>query len=382
MRKNKLSKVDMAVSEVGLGCEHLERLDYSTIRSVIDAALEYDMNILDVFMPEPNVRENIGKALAGRREKVILQGHIGAAYVNGQYQRTRDIQLNKQFFEDFCTRLQTDYVDIGMLHFIDDGADYEKVFNGEILEYALELKKAGRIRALGMSSHNPEIALRAVNSGLLDVLMFSINPAYDLLPPSENIEVLFQQDTYQNENLRGTDPVRAQLYRACETNGVAITVMKSLGAGMLLNRENPALGVPLTPVQCIHYALDRPAVASVLVGARTPAEVAAAAAYETASSEEKDYSVLLGGLSKYSLKGKCMYCNHCLPCPSKIDIAMVNKYLDLATAGGTVPDSVRMHYKSLEHSASDCIQCGSCEKNCPFDVPVIERMLRAKEIFA
>lgn len=381
MKMNTFPRVDLTVSEVGLGCEHLQGLEYPAVKSVIDRALGHGINILDVFMSEPNVRTNIGKALEGRREQVILQGHIGSVYINGQYKRTRDLKLCKTFFEDFLQRLKTDYVDIGMFHYIDDMADLERTFHGEVMDYALSLKKSGVIRALGMSSHNADVARRAVETGLLDVILFSINPAYDLLPPLENVDQVFSADTYHDKKLRGIDPTREKLYHACEQRGVAITVMKALGAGTLLKKETSALGAALTPVQCIHYALDRPAVVSVLAGAHTPEEVDESAAYETASEQEKDYSVILSGTEKYDAKGRCMYCNHCLPCPSKIDIAQVNKFLDLVTVSGEVPETVKGHYQAMAHTAKDCIACGSCERNCPFEVPVIERMRRAKEVF-
>ena len=76
-----------------------------------------------------------------------------------------------------------------------------------------------------------------------------------------------------------------------------------------------------------------------------------------------------------------MYCNHCLPCPARIDIAAVNKYLDLVELDGSPADSVRQHYTALDNTAEACLQCGACEKRCPFTVPVIERMQRAAEIF-
>ena len=157
--------------------------------------------------------------------------------------------------------------------------------------------------------------------------------------------------------------------------------MKALAAGVLLNAETSPFGVALTPAQCIHYALTRPAVASVLPGCSTPAEVRRSVAYEEASEQERDYSVVLSQMPKYSMRGKCMYCNHCLPCPAHIDIAQVNKYLDLAQAGAQAPDTVRAHYGALEQHASDCIRCGSCERNCPFDVPVRSRMQTAQELF-
>lgn len=75
----------MTVSEISLGCEHLQGKSYDTVKSVIDAALEEGINYLDVFMSEPNVRTNIGRALEGRRDSVMIQGHIGACWVDGQY---------------------------------------------------------------------------------------------------------------------------------------------------------------------------------------------------------------------------------------------------------------------------------------------------------
>lgn len=381
MNYRTLGRSGLKVSEVGLGCEHLQGLPYEQVKSVIDAALAGGVNVMDVFMSEPEVRTNIGKALSGRREQVVLQGHIGAAWLNGQYKRTRDLAHCKTFFEDFLTRLQTDYVDIGMIHFVDSEEDYKSVFESDVIEYAKQLKEEGKIKALGMSSHNPSIAERAVRTGLIDVLMFSINPVYDLMPENVVIDELTNMDSYARREWNGIHPDREQLYKTCEAMGTGITVMKSLAAGNLLKAETSPFGVALTPVQCIHYVLTRPAVASAMVGCKTAEEMQTALSYEMASPEERDYSEILSRTPKYSLKGKCMYCNHCLPCPKKIDVAQVNKYLDLTEVEGEATATVKEHYAALSAHASDCIACGSCEKNCPFSVQIIERMKKAKEVF-
>ena len=86
----------------------------------------------------------------------------------------------KRSFQDLLDRLQTDYIDVGMIHYVDSEEDFQKVFHGPVLQYAQELKEKGVIRHIGMSSHNPHVALKAVESGVVDVLMFSINPAYDM----------------------------------------------------------------------------------------------------------------------------------------------------------------------------------------------------------
>ena len=377
-----LGRSGLRVSEVGLGAEHLEGLSPEQVFAVVDRALAQGINIIDVFMSEPQVRSNIGMAIRGRRDKVVLQGHIGAAWINGQYARTRDAAQCRLFFEDFRTRLGVDTVDIGMLHYIDDQEDFDRVFGGEIIRYALELRGKGVIRALGMSSHNPVIARQAVEKGLLDVLLFSINPAYDLMPEDAALDKLFAAESYRSDALHGVEPSRALLYQTCEARGVGITVMKPLAAGALLSADTSPFGTALTPAQCIHYALTRPAVGSVLVGCRTPAEVDAAVSYESCTAGERDYSAVLGAAPLFSMEGRCMYCNHCLPCPAHIDIAAVGKYLDMALLhGGKAPQTAAAHYDALKAHAGDCLECRSCEGNCPFHVPVVERMHRAREIF-
>jgi hypothetical protein len=373
-----LGKAGIRVSEIGLGCEHLEKKEEAVVRALMDDAIEAGINIFDVFMSEPNVRTYIGNALDGRRHKAVIQGHIGAAWRDGQYARSREIDEVKRNFDDLLIRMKTDYIDIGLLHFVDEESDASVVLEGPMMEYALELKRQGVIKAVGVSSHNPVIARRAAETGLVDMLMFSLNPAWDVLPETEDVNELFKPEIY--EGRIGPNETRQGLYKYCEAAGVGITVMKSLGAGALLNAQTSPFGVALSPVQCMHYALTRPAVSSVLVGCQTAEEIAAAVAYERADDAQKDYSVILSKTPKFSLRGKCMYCNHCLPCPSRIDVAYVNRYLDTAELNGLSP-SIREHYTALTARAGDCTECGSCEKNCPFGVPVIKRMRAAAKVF-
>ena len=381
MRMRSLGRSGLMVSEVGLGGEHLQGKPYEVVKEVVDEALAQGINIMDIFMSEPEVRSNIGRALAGRREQMYLQGHIGSAWIDGQYTRTRDIPTAQAAFQDFLDRIGTDYVDIGMIHFVDTQEDFDAVFHGPFIEYACSLKEKGIIRALGMSSHNPVVALQAVRTGLLDVLMFSLNPAYDLLPKDTDVDALFQAETFQKDGLLGVNPSRDTLYRTCEAMGVGITVMKGLGAGVLLDAKASPFRMALTPVQCIHYALTRPAVSSVLVGCRTAAQVQAAVAYEAAGDQDRDYSFLLSSSPAYSMTGQCMYCNHCLPCPAGIDIAQVNKYLDMAQTLGEVPATVAAHYQALSARGGDCLACGACESRCPFQVKVMEKMQAAAQRF-
>ena len=74
--------------------------------------------------------------------------------------------------------------------------------NNGIVDYARSLKAQGKIRAVGLSSHEPSIDLKAVQAGWVDVLMFSMNPAYDLLSENTLLDSLLGRDTYANGSLK------------------------------------------------------------------------------------------------------------------------------------------------------------------------------------
>lgn len=380
MRYRELGKTGLQVSEIGLGAEWLERHNKEEVKAVIDCCMESGINILDCWMAEPNVRSNIGAALEGKREQWLIQGHIGSTWQNGQYVRTRDMEKVKAAFQDLLTRLKTGYIDLGMIHFVDEPAEYRRIMEGEFIEYVRKLKADGVIRHIGLSTHNPEVGKLAAMSGEIEMILFSINPAFDLLPASEDMDQYFNEEAYREE-LGGIAPEREELYRICEQRGVGINVMKGYAGGRLFQAGTSPFGVALTPVQCLHYALTRPAVASVLAGYDTPEHVADAVAYETASEEEKDYASVLANAPRHAYSGQCTYCGHCAPCPAGIDIAMVNKLYDLAAMQDQVPPALRAHYEGLSANAGDCIACGGCESRCPFGVKVIERMERMKEVF-
>ena len=379
MKLRRLGKTELMVSEVGFGGEWLERHSAEECAALLDHAEKAGINILDCWMSEPKVRTNIGKALAGRREKWFIQGHVGSTWQEGQYVRTRDVMKCREAFEDLLERLQTDYVDLGMIHYVDKVEDWEAILAGPYLDYVKELKACGKIRHVGLSTHNPVIGLLAARSGIVEMILFSINPAFDLMPPTDEIDNYFVEE-YEG-GLAGIDPARAEFYKVCEQLDVGLTVMKPFAGGRLFDEKRSPFGVALTAAQCIHYCLTRPGVASVLCGYDTAEQIDAAAAYETATQEEKDYASVLAGAPKHAYKGGCTYCGHCKPCPAEIDIAMVNKLYDLAVMQPEVPASVKAHYFALGHRADECLGCRQCESRCPFGVPVSRRMEEASALF-
>ena len=268
MLYRELGNTGIKVSEIGMGCEGFIDKSDEQVKEFVDLMEETGVNCIDLYSPNPQMRSALGAALRGRRDRFVLQAHICTVWKDGQYKRTRNMEEVKEGVEDQLRRLGTDYIDIGMIHYVDSEEEWRRVEEGPVMKYALELKEKGTIKCIGMSSHNPRAAMAAVAGGNVDVVMFSINPCYDLLPASEDVEELWNEKNYENV-LLNMDPERQSFYEECQRRGVGITVMKAFGGGDLLDGELSPAGKALNVFQCLNYALTRPAAASVMAGART-----------------------------------------------------------------------------------------------------------------
>ena len=378
MTYRRLGKTGLSVSEIGFGGEWVERHPKEESVKLVRYAHSRGINLIDCWMPDPKSRDIIGEAIADCRDEWFVQGHIGSTWQGGQYVRTRDMRFVKPAFEDLLSRIGGGYIDLGMIHYIDSVQEWETAMNTEYIRYVHALHEQGIIRHIGLSTHNPRIAAMAAETGFIEMILFSINPAFDMRPATEDLDSLF---TGYDTTLSGIDPERSALYRLCEERDVGITVMKGFFGGRLFDAKTSPFGTAFTAPQLIHYSLTRPGVASILCGYDTPAQVDQALSYETATEDEKDYASVIASAPLHAYTGECTYCGHCKPCPVNIDIAMVNKFYDLAVQQAKVPASVREHYLALGQTASACVGCRSCEGRCPFGVPVAGRMRKTAELF-
>ena len=380
MEYRALGKTGLSVSAVGMGCEGFLGRPHGEVVAELRKLLDAGVNFLDVYTSDPAFHAAIGEAIRGREKDLILEIHLGAVWQNNEYLRTRDMDLIRADFEQRMELLGLDSVEIGMIHFSDEKADWERIMSGGLLDFAKELKAAGRIRHIGLSTHSTDAAMEAAKSGEIEVMLFSVNPCYDMRPGNEGIFTLYDRMEQGAEGFSRQDGERRAFYEYCERSGIGLTVMKPFAGGSILNAKTSPFGAALTPVQCIHYALTRPAVATVCCGCRSWEQWEAALAYDGATDEEKDFTDVLAGAGACTVDGHCMYCGHCAPCTVGIKIADVTKYLDLAVAEVFVPETVRDHYRLLPHAASECIECGACEERCPFHVSIIENMRKAAEL--
>lgn len=352
MEYRRLGRTGLRVGAIGLGTEYLQEESRSTVVAVVQEAIAQGVNYIDALFAPANYRDNLGAALQGRRDRVIIAGHLGAAETNGQYRLTRDPQESEKYFLDLLTRLRIDYVDILFLTNCDDDEDYRRLTApGGGLEMARRYQKEGKARFIGFSGHRVATSRLAVESGAIDVLMHPVNLS------------------------QAGDAARNELFHLCAQSQVGLVAMKPFAGGELLQARAPN---PATPVQCLAYTLSRIGVSTAVPGVKSVAELRAALAYFGAPTAARDFQPLLAGPRAVDM-GTCVYCNHCLPCPAGIDIGQTTRLL--VTARYSLTADLRDAYRALPALASECIECGECNERCPFDVDAVTNMQEAAHVF-
>jgi predicted aldo/keto reductase-like oxidoreductase len=377
MEYRTLGRTGLEVSAIGLGTEHLRGQPRDTVVTALREAVDCGINYFDVIFAMPDYLDHLRESFQGHRDRVLLTSHLGSTERGGQYYKTRTAKRCKASFLGVLQRLDTDYVDVLLLHNFNTVNDWERASRSGYLDLAVRLREEGRARFLGISGHYPEVMSLAVAEGIADLLMFPIN--------------LFNHAM----------PGRTDLLDLCLKHNVGVVAMKPFGGGKLLNQRG-TVRVPkyqaageayktripdeVGPVQCLSYVLAQPGVSMALPGVKNRAELAEALQTLEATAAERDFGGLLAEFGRY-VEGECTYCNHCLPCPVVIDIGLVTRLLDLAEGqppemanGGPTAD-LRAMYQALPVKASACTECGACTKRCPFGVDVVANVQRAVAVF-
>ena len=246
------------ISEIGLGSAYMPDVPLTKAIPALRRAYEGGINYFDLAAGDGKAFPMYGEAFADVRKNILYQIHFGADYSKGTYGWSLDLDTVRRSVDKQLKELHTDYIDYGFIHCQDEFSDWETYRKNGIFAFILRLKEQGVVRHLGLSSHTPAVIQRIMDDAPIDMLMFSVNPAYDY---------------GQGEFANGSADERAAVYRRCEAEGVGISVMKPFSGGQLLSAEQSPFGQALTPYQCIRYALDRPGVLTVLPGAQSVEEV-------------------------------------------------------------------------------------------------------------
>jgi predicted aldo/keto reductase-like oxidoreductase len=336
MEKIKLGKTGMMVTRLGFGGIPIQRLSESEAVKVVSRCLELGINYLDTANAYSTSEERIGKAVKGRRRDVFIATKT-APLTPDLIEKNLDLSLK---------RLGTDYIDLYQFHGVSNIETLNRIIDPDTGLYGAfeKAKKAGKIRHIGITSHQMDAAKAEVKTGKFETIMFPFNfmtnePARELLP-------------------------------LCRQHNVGFIAMKPLAGGML---DNAMLA--------FKYLLQFPDVVSIPGIEKTPEieEIAGIYSNPTAltTGEEEKMRRMTDELGNRF----CRRCDYCQPCQQGIPISLVMTFptfvkrlpRDSFIKGPFIPDVMA--------KAATCVECGECEARCPFNLPIREMIKESITLF-
>ena len=336
MEKIRLGKTGMMVTRLGFGGIPIQRLNEADAIAVVRRCLDLGINYLDTANGYSTSEERIGKAVKGRRHDVF----IGTKTFPGtpeMIEKNLDLSLK---------RLDTDYIDVYQFHGVNDISTLNRILDPENGLYLVfeKAKKAGKIRHIGITSHQMDAAKAEVKTGRFETIMFPFNfitnePAKELLP-------------------------------LCREQDMGFIVMKPLAGGMLNNATI-----------AFKYLLQFPDVVAIPGIEKIPEIEEIHKIYsgstKMTAAEKKQMRQMIDELGTRF----CRRCDYCQPCAQGIPISMIMTFPtfvkrlppDWYLKSPMIPDGMA--------KAANCTECGECEARCPFKLPIREMLKEGYNLY-
>jgi len=319
-----LGKTDLTVSEFGFGCIPIIRFPKDDSARVLRHAFERGITFYDTANAYRDSEEKIGIAFSGMRDKVVL---ASKTLRRGAEEATAQL-------ENSLRMLKTDYLDLYQLHQIAQERDWQEVTGPKgALEAALKAKAAGKIRYLGVTSHNLQMALKMVRSGLFDTIQFPFN--------------LIEEGA------------KDELLSASREMGMGFICMKPFGGGVL----NDA-GI------AFKYLRNHPDVIPI-PGFETCEQLDEIVSIYSAANvvSDRDLKAMDGFRTELGSRF-CRRCEYCQPCPQGV---MITPAMGYPIVAARMSPSVAVEFcKKPMESVQLCTGCGACIKRCPYELNITE----------
>ncbi|HTY81382.1 MAG TPA: aldo/keto reductase [Dehalococcoidales bacterium] len=329
MQKIRLGKTGLMVTPLGFGGIPIQRLSEAEAVKVVSRCLDLGLNYIDTANAYTVSEERVGKTIKGRKRSDIIIATKTGSRNPDDMRKNLDLSLQ---------RMGTDYIDLYQFHQIGDMATLKKILDPStgMMKVFEDAKKAGKIRHIGASSHQMDVAKEIVKSDAFETMLFPFNfitsePAVELLP-------------------------------LCRQHDVGFIVMKPLAGGML---DNATL--------CFKYLLQFPDVLTI-PGIEKVEEIEEIVKiyegpHKLTAAEKKQMEGMKAELGTRF----CRRCDYCRPCQQEIPISMVMSFPSMAKR--MPPERIfGGMYEDAMTKASNCLECGECESRCPFHLPIREML--------
>lgn len=317
-----LGSTGLTVSEVGFGCIPIIRLSTDEAVTVLRHGFDRGITFFDTANAYRDSEEKIGAAFSGMRDKIVIA--------------TKTLQRTAEgvaaHLENSLVKLRTDYLDLFQLHQIAQEKDWQAVTApGGALEAVIKAKEAGKIRHVGVTSHNLEMAVKLVKTGLFSSIQFPFN--------------LIEE------------AARDELLPAATEAGMAFIVMKPFGGGVI---DNGAVA--------FKYLRQFPGIIPI-PGFESIAQIDEILSYYEQDNVVTDpdrhimehYRTTLG-------KKFCRRCEYCQPCPQGV---MITPAMGYPIVAARMSPAVAAEFcKMPMESVLKCTECNACIERCPYELSI------------
>jgi len=324
MRYVTLGRTDLTVSEFGFGCIPIIRFSKDDSVKVLRHAFERGITFFDTANAYRDSEEKIGIALAGKRDSVVLASKT--------LKRGSDDAMGH--LENSLRMLKTDHLDLYQLHQIAQEKDWREVTGpAGALEALMKAKATGKVRYIGVTSHNLQMALKMVRSGLFDTIQFPFN--------------LIE------------DGAKEELLGATREMGMGFIGMKPFGGGVIDNAavafkflRNHSNVVPIPGFETCEQVDE-------IISCYSEANVISGQDLEIMENYRRE----LG-------KKFCRRCEYCQPCPQGV---MITPAMGYPIVASRMSPSVAVEFcRNAMESVLLCAECGACIERCPYELPITE----------
>jgi len=328
-----LGKTGMKVSRVGFGGIPVQQLSQTAADEIIDKSIQVGVNFFDTARGYTVSENLIGNALKSKRDKVFL---ATKSMVRDKEGMMKDVEIS-------LANLKTDYIDLYQLHNIGSIDELDKAIgSGGAYEALLKLKDEGVVKHIGITSHKEQVIEKALETDLFETIQFPFN-------------VVEKQGE--------------KVFKLAFERNIGTIAMKPMAGGALRNGrsslkyilENPHLNVAIPGMDSVDQVVEN----------------SESVDGEALTWEER--TRLIEEAKELGTKF-CRRCGYCLPCPQGIDIPTMflmegyyNRY--------DLKEWSQNRYIALSKKAGDCIQCGTCETRCPYELPIREMLVKVDNTF-
>jgi len=368
-RKNIKNHQDLSI--LGYGCLRFTKkgttIDQKKAEQEMKEAVDSGVNYFDTAYTYGGSEVCLGKFLAkGYRDKVNIATKLPHYYV-------KKIEDMERYFNEQLERLQTDHVEYYLMHMLNDVETWERLVGLGMKDWIEKKKSEGKIGNIGFSFHGgTEQFIRIIDAYEWDFCQIQFN----------------YMDEHSQAGLTGL--------RYASKKGLPVIIMEPLRGGRLvqgLPENAKKMFEKAVPKRSaaewgLRWVWNHPEVTVILSGmndiSQVEENVRIASKAQADSLTEKDMELFERVKTEINKKIKvgCTGCGYCMPCPQGVDIpgcfsAYNTRYTDNWYTGFKTYFMCTTLRKN-QTNAAKCIQCGKCEKHCPQNIPIREKLKEVK----